>query len=437
IQDSKQDWHVQAAQMADIYEGASITIAASASRDSSQGCFRETHASYVGQRLVGFKGIHVRRELPIMASRTSTPAVDIEAWPLLTRGWCYQEIALSPRIVHFAAQEVIWQCRHENIHESTETSPSTTVSSGYFDVQSRHRFSDPRGIDFTRARWAQAIQDYSQLGLTFHKDKLPAIAAIAKRTQAYLANDEYLAGLWKSTLLEELLWYTEAPCVARPPLNAHGSQVPSWSWASVSGAVRWASPPPREVPLLRTVEVVSSTYTTDGPRITGSIKEATITLRGVLLQMNQIISHDEARQQVDALSAEQVEVIAHSDNAMLAKHTHPEYRRVVASSIFWDCEPIPPQESASHKDRYILPIQAVRYGYRHSGLVLERIGSEHKYQRVGYAELQHIGEIICERFKDTIESLEEQDAAWDSLYRYAHELTREFEDMDTCVLELV
>ncbi|KAH7079927.1 heterokaryon incompatibility protein-domain-containing protein [Paraphoma chrysanthemicola] len=437
IQDSEQDWRVQAAQMADIYEGASITIAASASRDSSQGCFRETHASYVGQRLDGYKGIHVRRQLPRMASRTSTPAVDIESWPLLSRGWCYQEIALSPRIVHFAAQEVIWQCRHEQIHESTETSASTTVSSGHFDIHSRQRFSDPRGIDFTKARWAQAIQDYSQLGLTFQKDKLPAIAAIAKRTQAHLVNDDYLAGLWKQTLLADLLWYTDAPCVARPLLDAHGSKVPTWSWASLSGAVKWASPPPREVPLLRNVEVVASTYITDGPKITGSIKEATIKLRGVLLEMNQVASHDGARQQVNHLSAEQVENIAQGDIATLAEHVHPEQLRVVASSNFWDCQPIPRQESVSHKDEYILPIQAVKYGYRHSGLVLKRIGPEHKYQRVGYVELQHIGEVICERFKDTIESLEEQDATWDSLYRYAQELTKVFETMNTCILELV
>jgi hypothetical protein len=45
LQDDKDDWGVQSAQMARIYEESAITIAASAAKNSEIGCFSHPYAT--------------------------------------------------------------------------------------------------------------------------------------------------------------------------------------------------------------------------------------------------------------------------------------------------------------------------------------------------------------------------------------------------------
>jgi hypothetical protein len=77
IQDSDNDWQMQAASMADIYENSYITIAASGAKDSTEGCFREINEHHRGQALPDFPGVYVRHQL-------NEPP---RKWPLLKRGW--------------------------------------------------------------------------------------------------------------------------------------------------------------------------------------------------------------------------------------------------------------------------------------------------------------------------------------------------------------
>jgi hypothetical protein len=76
IQDNNDDWRIQAASMADIYENSRITIAASAAKNPTEGCFREIDGCYVGQAIPAYRGLYVRRELR-----------GIDHLPLLARGW--------------------------------------------------------------------------------------------------------------------------------------------------------------------------------------------------------------------------------------------------------------------------------------------------------------------------------------------------------------
>lgn len=122
IQDSDEDWRFQAALMADIYENARIIIAASVAHNSDEGCFRKTHWSYVGQQLPDFPGVHIRRN-------TSNPSeYGDTGWPLQKRGWVFQELCLSSRVIHFGPQEVVWQCR------STDESKSRPKEIRYQDL---------------------------------------------------------------------------------------------------------------------------------------------------------------------------------------------------------------------------------------------------------------------------------------------------------------
>lgn len=93
--------------------------------------------------------------------------------------------------------------------------------------------------------WQCIVTDHCQKDLTQPTDKLPAIAGLAKRFWEIspIPNNQYLAGLWKYTLLHDVLWARKAldswhvavtHLTERSPLRA-----PSWSRASVDGSVRW------------------------------------------------------------------------------------------------------------------------------------------------------------------------------------------------------
>jgi hypothetical protein len=88
----------------------------------------------------------------------------------------------------------------------------------------------------SQIKWHEIVQDYTWRQTTFLSDRLPALSGIAAIV-AHHNGDEYFAGLWKSTLMNDLAWYMA---------GSGGGDVcpgaPSWSWASCSGFVRFQTP---------------------------------------------------------------------------------------------------------------------------------------------------------------------------------------------------
>ncbi|EIW52301.1 HET-domain-containing protein, partial [Trametes versicolor FP-101664 SS1] len=84
--------------------------------------------------------------------------------------------------------------------------------------------------------WLGVVWDYSHRAASVAADKLVACAAIAEHFHRCLDSD-YLAGLWRATLLADLLWsrrwdeYGHYPAAYR---------APSWSWAALEGEVFWS-----------------------------------------------------------------------------------------------------------------------------------------------------------------------------------------------------
>lgn len=103
VQDDTDDWRLHAAQMADIYEHGLLTIAATRARDGSDGCFSRTEEAYMGKEIPGYSGLFVRKHVRDFNSNASAP--------LFSRAWTYQELKLSPRLIHFVDGEVMWQCK--------------------------------------------------------------------------------------------------------------------------------------------------------------------------------------------------------------------------------------------------------------------------------------------------------------------------------------
>lgn len=73
------------------------------------------------------------------------------------------------------------------------------------------------------------MQAYSRCKLTYSKDKLIAILGLAQLFHSNL-EDEYVVGMWRRELVQQLSWSVKQPTCARKYSNY---VAPSWSWASI------------------------------------------------------------------------------------------------------------------------------------------------------------------------------------------------------------
>ncbi|KAH5757458.1 hypothetical protein HBI37_181060 [Parastagonospora nodorum] len=244
VQDDKdkKDWQEQSANMANIYRNAYITLAATAAKDADGGLHTSHDVSPTHR--IGSPLLTVQfpdgTERQLFARRTFDH--NTTSLPLLKRGWVYQERLLSPRVLHFVGEEVIWECNHAiacecgggNLEHAMERARITDSSrTNGFSCIGQHAFH-PAPLDL----WYQIVGEYCALSLTHSSDIYPALSGIAKIFAAEI-DDEYIAGMWKGTLSANLLWYPqvieEEERTKRMPTeltNHKAWRAPSWSWAS-------------------------------------------------------------------------------------------------------------------------------------------------------------------------------------------------------------
>ncbi|KAJ4983002.1 heterokaryon incompatibility protein [Stagonosporopsis vannaccii] len=244
LQDNLDDWIEEGSKMAAIYSGAILTIAATASPDSTGGLCRSQKPSdststnrlpavhcLTNQDGLAYK-IYVRslREFAVMNG---------DQLPLQQRAWFFQEWILSPRIVHFTGSMLCWECsevqemddgtsftdqkirgggKKSTLASLTQPPPASLTS---LDKQSLQTFA-----------WHGLIRIYSGLQLTYPTDIFPALQGVTTRIAAE-RQCLFYAGLWEHSLLVDLLWRLDRPS------QTVEYRAPSWSWASRRGEVIW------------------------------------------------------------------------------------------------------------------------------------------------------------------------------------------------------
>jgi len=301
IQGDNQDWVEQAAEMEIIYASAYVTVAASASKDSSGGIFalrptpppvtidatsistefpprRPTFHPWRPPRTVALAAT----ALQVTPSSSSAPeSFDTvcpslmdqhaemgsllppslslhEQWPqtekqhqfkprrrrgpepLRTRAWAFQERLLSTRIVHFTELELVFECKEHRCCECKpgRAKPITSVHGGRAE-----RVPDMPDDRQAILDWCELVEKYSTLHLSFREDTLPALAGLARRFRKtkgrhYFGDAAaYHAGLWEVQIPFNLLWFVTPDHIKNG--HAKGDEsTPSWSWASAGAPVR-------------------------------------------------------------------------------------------------------------------------------------------------------------------------------------------------------
>lgn len=223
IQDDEDDWEVESAKMASVYQNAYITIAATASAS----CKDTLLAPRQPATIFEFNGKDERSEI-IHARLHPVGSQSVLDSPLLKRGWAFQEMILSPRVLHFAEDQLYWKCRNDVFSEDCLIrllSPlQKHFEGGKFVCQ-----DECGGWKL----WWDWVQAYSTLALSDPKDKAAAFAGLTNLyRQTRRSDDQPLAGLWKSDLHRGLLWYSTGPRQFTDLENA-----PSWSWMKMNNRI--------------------------------------------------------------------------------------------------------------------------------------------------------------------------------------------------------
>jgi hypothetical protein len=261
VQDDKLDWDAQSAEMADIYCGSYLTISALHSPNCHGGCFSPRWTQYSesfpwrwslhSHEIPNtYPSVFVRFALSIAHNqffRGGHRVGDVrDSTPLLRRGWVFQERLLSPRILHFHSEELVWECNAftkcecegfrglDKLDLQLDYDNRHGYNSQYermkkiFTSISRGETSKPECADF----WLDIVSVFSELTLSYSTDGLPALSGLASRLSSQM-DGPYFAGLWRYNLIPSLTWelwfpYPEFTQRLQPYC------APTWSWASIN-----------------------------------------------------------------------------------------------------------------------------------------------------------------------------------------------------------
>ncbi|KAK5675968.1 hypothetical protein LTS10_011257 [Elasticomyces elasticus] len=242
IQDDEKDKACEVAQMAKINANATVTIVASRAQTAWD--------DFLGARPpLGARKPHAVFRLPCEApnglrSEIVLVGEEYEAVePVEERGWTYQERVVSPRTLEFGTKRTFWSC---STLDNSSIAPSDGWSSETPHDMDRYRRVDRSTLavmiagGYTQSETCllrhKLVAGFTARSLSFVDDRLPAIAAVTQRLVTHLRT-RYLAGLWQSDFPFALLWEQYGSPLPRPPANT--VTAPSWSWASIAGAVRY------------------------------------------------------------------------------------------------------------------------------------------------------------------------------------------------------
>lgn len=309
IQGDEADFFDQGSKMALIYEGSHIVFSSTSSHNGDIPLFNECEpfGKIVGETKAGEEfTIYARKacshqvlgnELILEGQgymmKDCSMSWDVEGtederfhvvgsenYPLHHRAWCYQERILGLRVLHFARQEMLFECltsldcecgffaehqadplfdtRRAVKFGRGELGPCMQLEDLRASLQSRQDIykpklsGQPHSCTGPREAWRDLVLQYSQKRLSDPTDGLAAIGGLAERWADPAETGRYLAGVWEKDLYISLRWMpdTEEPetIMARkldelqqrqPHRKVDRYIAPSWSWASIQRGVAW------------------------------------------------------------------------------------------------------------------------------------------------------------------------------------------------------
>ncbi|KAM0432366.1 hypothetical protein ACHAPT_004908 [Fusarium lateritium] len=440
IQDSKEDWDVEAAHMASVYSQAYVAISATAAKDSSAGLKQDSmlkHPCEITPTWTGFDDVEIPTTAVRLIDRTSF-CDQVLSQPLFRRGWVFQEWILSPKTLHVASDQLWW----------TSTSDMTSggfasheTCQGYdFDVNQEFSRTMPLGslylmggqnAESLRPVWHQLLQDYLSRSFTFESDRLIAFAGIASlyQTLARVPPGSYIAGIWRQSLLRDLLWTVRDGRKVSPPQKY---RVPSWSWASAEpthtstgnfgiGNINLnADLEEDEEPWVPAAEVVEASVQTTGPEL-GPVSGGHLVLQGPLIKARLVLKVEDLsgrftpEQAAEFLPGGSLRYVRNLVTPLTEESSDIDELQVSTSPSKADLDDVFPAFSFEGEMTIYLAVLHCRVDLEGSAesyaLALVRGWEKGEYRRIGYVHVQRtiMGSWIDNRDFGVFDALTDED----------------------------
>lgn len=223
IQDSKQDWEVEAAKMQTVYAMSKVTIIAASSTSCHSGFLRVKRESH-----------QLRNPFPSPFRFMIRPGCEsglhklASSWedshdPLETRGWTFQEEMLSSRYIKFTKDDIQWRC----------SAGFTCLCGGRPDEECIGLWRAIENPSLETMAWETLVREFSHRRFTKDTDKLVSLSSLARKIAPVFSvptgQTPYIAGLWRIALVIQLNWSVELT------IGEHIDSyvAPSFSWASI------------------------------------------------------------------------------------------------------------------------------------------------------------------------------------------------------------
>lgn len=251
LQDSKDDWALESAQMGDIYSNALFVLAAAAGDGCKSGFLAGSRRK---ERVVITSDVDSKTEFSVrpipklMDPYGSHFRHSDQRSKLSTRGWAFQEQLLARRILSYSDEEMSWECLEESFCEC-----QTPASQNSKSITARRLISKSSASSLERESfypiWTSFVQEYTLRQLSFPSDRLTAFSGIVARLQSSTTG-RYLAGVWTNYLPHGLAWLVGTNSKLYQyggfdfiftSKHQKGTYAPSWSWASVTGPITFWS----------------------------------------------------------------------------------------------------------------------------------------------------------------------------------------------------
>ncbi|KAI0893480.1 HET-domain-containing protein [Annulohypoxylon nitens] len=267
LQDSEEDFTKEAECMGNIYAGGIFNIVASNSSNWETGLFSDrSDKGLIPIVQPPWPDIGGNRAFALNPEGVDASELALLGHLLINRGWIHQEVQLAPSNLFCTEHQLYWVCLEGTYCEAyprglnkildgmgcrtsrlgiirTLVVPEINPPLGHM-LHKRQDDKTFEGRIFMYA-WLKLIQCYSRSTTTQPDDKLIAIGGMVELLRGWIYRTRYIpelgyfSGMWRYCLLEQLAWCAYGSYKTNKLRNRWiGTyEIPTWSWASIDGAV--------------------------------------------------------------------------------------------------------------------------------------------------------------------------------------------------------
>jgi len=296
VQNDPNDKVKQISQMGRIYKDATFTIMAASARSVSEGFLDNAKVDAPEAKLP----FHIDEDTfgaVFVRSCFNSHPYFLDKEPIFNRAWTLQEMLLSSRILMFDSYQVTLKCGQNDFWPAMETylHPELRINSKtsleYSMLQSFHLKSlvkeydenailikedidgfTTRGYSRQSQIWTNLMAEYSRRDMSVIDDRYPALAGITEELQK-IWGGEYLAGFWKTSVVQHLGWVGGAIEEFGGTKWESRLEGPSWSWMSHPSSI---SINPVAITDVKVLDCVIELASVDQPF--GKVKKGMLTL---------------------------------------------------------------------------------------------------------------------------------------------------------------